>query len=452
MRGRAAAVVLLVALGACAPRAPIAPPAAIAPKFPEFVVPVVPAGLGSPAARERHDVAWRWLQAGDLRAAERNFASALKQGTSFFPAEAGLGYVALARKDFKESLQHFDRALNVNPQYAPALAGRAEALLALGHQDAALQSLEAALAADPGLTSLRSRVEVLRFRTQQETITRARQLAEGNRLAEARSAYTAAIAASPDSPFLYRELAEVERRDGNLTRAVEHARRAAELDPDEPRTQVLLGELHEMLGETDLAIEAYTAALALQPDDRLEERIEQLQARAAFAAMPEEYRGIESAATISRAQLSALLAVRLEPLLAGAPRLNAVVVTDTRGHWAAPYILTVARAGIMEVYPNHTFQPNALVRRGDMAQAVSRVLELIARANPRLAAAWRNPRRQFPDVGPRHLAYPAAALAVEAGVMAPAPDGSFNLTRPVSGAEAAAAVATLQQLAGLPVR
>ena len=42
----------------------------------------------------------------------------------------------------------------------------------------------------------------------------------------------------------------------------------------------------------------------------------------------------------------------------------------------------------MEVYPNHTFQPEAAVRRGDLAQAASRVLALIGR---RAAGAGRRP-------------------------------------------------------------
>ena len=48
---------------------------------------------------------------------------------------------------------------------------------------------------------------------------------------------------------------------------------------------------------------------------------------------------------------------------------------------------------------------------------------------------------------PGHLNYPAASLAVEAGVMTTAPDGSFQLTRPVTGAEAVAAVDKLAELA-----
>ena len=112
-------------------------------------------------------------------------------------------------------------------------------------------------------------------------------------------------------------------------------------------------------------------------------------------------------------------------------------MTDVRSNWASPWILAVTRAGVMEAFPNHTFQPNASVRRGDLAQAVSRVLTLIAAEKPRLAARWRDPRPKFADVGPAHLRYPAAARSVSAGVMAPLEGDTFQLTRPVTGAEAA---------------
>ena len=165
--------------------------------------------------------------------------------------------------------------------------------------------------------------------------------------------------------------------------------------------------------------------------------------------MPAEYRSIQESPTVTRAQLAAVLAVRLDSLLLKARRVNAVVITDTRGSWASPHILAAARAGVMEVYPNHTFQPDAIVRRGDLAQAASKVLEIIAAANPQLAAAWRSSeRRKFPDVGPRHFSYPAVSLVVEAGVMTTREDGGFDLTQPVSGAEAIAAVTRLQELGG----
>jgi tetratricopeptide (TPR) repeat protein len=449
---RAAAACLLILATACAPKTIPAPPAVSTPKYPDYIFPAAPAGVGTPAAIERHQAGWGWLQAGDLRSAERNFSAALKQSPPFYPAEAGLGYVALAQKKHKESLVHFDRAVVMNPRYAPALGGRAEALLALGEEEEAVQSIEAALQADPSLTGLRTRIQVLRFRGQQQEIARARQLAEANKFDEARAAYAAAIEASPQSPFLHRELAEVERRAGDLDSALDHARKAAELEPDEPRAHVMLGEIYESRGEFARAADEFSNAVTLQPDDALSARIDDLRARAEFASMPPEYRGIGDSPSLTRGQLAALLAVKLEPLLTGARNASAVVITDTRAHWAAPYILTVARSAVMEPFPNHTFQPDQIVLRADLARAISRTLNLIAKRQPQLATAWRNPRRKFPDVPPGHLSYPAAALAVEAGVMTTAADGSFQLTRPVTGTEAVNAIDKLAQLGGRRAR
>ena len=88
----------------------------------------------------------------------------LKQAPDFYPAEAGLGYAGLAKKDAARALGHFDKALARNATYAPALAGKGEALLALGRTDAALEAFQGAIAADATLTPLRSRVDVLKFR------------------------------------------------------------------------------------------------------------------------------------------------------------------------------------------------------------------------------------------------------------------------------------------------
>jgi hypothetical protein len=163
--------------------------------------------------------------------------------------------------------------------------------------------------------------------------------------------------------------------------------------------------------------------------------------------MPPEYQAIDTAPAVTRAQLAALLGVRLEQLLRRLERRTAVVITDARTSWAAPWILAVARAGVMEVSPTHTVQPSAQVSRVDLARAASRVLALIAGERPALGRQWRNAaRRRFPDVPPGHLSYPAVSLVVEAGVMTPDEDGSFQLTRPATGAEAVAAVKKLEDL------
>jgi hypothetical protein len=165
--------------------------------------------------------------------------------------------------------------------------------------------------------------------------------------------------------------------------------------------------------------------------------------------MPAEFLSIETAETITRAQLAALIGVRMEAAVKRAPRATTAVITDIRGSWAQPWILAVTRAGLMEVYPNHTFQPGAIVRRADLASASSRILSLLASNNPAVAG-WRSARRRFPDVSPSHLAYPAVSIAVEAGVIRPLETGAFGLTRPVTGAEAVAAITRLLEIAGGP--
>jgi tetratricopeptide (TPR) repeat protein len=432
---------------ACGPRAVELPPPPAAAKYPDYMFPAVVGALGTPAAQERHKAGWLWLQAGDLKAAERNFEAAIKGSPEFYPAEVGLGYVNLANNNLDEAALRFDRAVVANPRYVPALVGRGEALLGLGERDMALKSLEAAVVADPSLAALRSRIEVLRVRGLQDDVDDARKATEAGRFEDARRLYERAITASPESPFLYREVADLARRQGDPDTALVQARKASELDPTDARAHVLIGEIHEARGDTAKAVAAFEEAVALEPNEDLDRRITALRERLALAAMPSEFQAIASSTLLSREQLAALVGVRLDGLFQRAPRRNAVVITDTRGSWAVPWILSVTRAGVMEVYANHTFQPAAVVRRGDLAEAASRVLSLIAAEKPALASTWRGARRQFADVPPAHLSYPAASVTVEAGVMEPLPDGSFQLSRPVSGSEAVAAVRKLEELA-----
>jgi S-layer homology domain len=101
----------------------------------------------------------------------------------------------------------------------------------------------------------------------------------------------------------------------------------------------------------------------------------------------------------------------------------------------------------MDTQPNYTFQPSARVRRGDLAQTVSRVLALIAASKPDAGKSWLSARVKMSDVAPTHLSYPAVSQAVAAGVMSLDDKGAFQLLRPVTGAEAVEVVTRLEALA-----
>ena len=415
-----------------------------APKHPDFVFPAVPEGT-NPEQASRIDRGWKYLQLDDQRNAEREFSAALKQQPSFHPAETAMAYLLMARGNEKDAATRFDRALQGNAGYVPALIGKGQALLELDRAADALASFEAALAKDPSLTDLRSRVDVLKFRATQDMLARAKAAADARRWDEAASIYRQAISASPESGFLYRDLAAVEQRAGQSANALEHYRKAVEIDPSDARSLAAIAAILESQGDVVGALSAYEQARAIDPGEVPEAALPRLRAAAALAKLPPEYRAIPAGGEVTRADIAALVGVRLESLIARA-RPRQVIITDIRGHWAQSWIAPVVGAGVMDTLANYEFEPRRQVRRGELATTVSRLLQLITAAKPELAKRLVGARVTVNDVASTHLSYPAVSAAVASGVMTLS-NGNFELLRGVSGAEAMDIITRLEALA-----
>jgi tetratricopeptide (TPR) repeat protein len=439
----ATVVLVLVFVGACATR--VLPPTPTTLAHPEFLYPQVPPALATAPGASRVDVGWRYLQVDDLKNADLEFGVALKLGPRLYPARAGQGYVALAMRDYERAVTAFDAALQGNPSYVPALVGKGQALLGAEKTEAALAAFEKALVIDPSLTDLNRRVEVLRFRNVQDVIDAAQTAAKEGRVDEARRAYERAITISPDSAFLHRELGQLERRAGNTNQALEHLRRALDLDSNDATALIETGELLEARGDASGAEDAYRKATAVDPSLNLSGRIAATAQRARESQLPAEFRAALTAPQITRGDLAALIGVRLEALVRQAPARQ-LVVTDTQTHWASMWITETASTGIIEPFENHTFQPRALVRRGDLATVVSRLVALIAASNPSVRERL-SQRPAIADVPPRHLQYDAVVSAVAVGAM-PLVDGDrFQVARQVSGEEAVEVIDRVRILA-----
>jgi hypothetical protein len=114
----------------------------------------------------------------------------------------------------------------------------------------------------------------------------------------------------------------------------------------------------------------------------------------------------------------------LAKLPPGDPR----VAVDISGSWARNHIARLLALDVMDLFPNHTFQPGLPIRRGDMARAVARVLDLVG------VASKRGPPPN--DMAPANLAYEAAARVVATGLMELSAEGAFEPSRAVTGREA----------------
>lgn len=446
MRSVSAAVLtaVLAISVSCGPKKVTLPAVGVA-RFPEFLEPTIPSSFSRSPAAAGQGRAWRLLQTGDLRSAEREAVATLKGAADFYPVETTVAYIQLARRDAEAAVLAFDRVLDRHGDYVPALVGKGQALEALERDDDAVATFEIALRLAPALTDVSRRRDVVRFRSAQRSIALARQAAGASRFDEAIKAYRAALALTPDSAFLYRELAAIERDHGSGDAAIEHYRRAISLDPADAEALVDLAAMLDARNDFQSALDAYGAALALAPDASIAARRDALRLRAAIVQLPAEYREIESTAQATRGDVAALIGFRLRTLLNTAKPRDVGVITDIRGHWAEPWMLEVSRAGIMDPFDNHTFQPRAIVRRVDFAQTLMRVLQVTSSGG---SADWQGARGSFPDVASGNVAHSAVSAVVAAGVMQLADDGSFQPSRAVSGAEATAAVVRILALAG----
>ena len=447
-----------LALGsaACGPkRLPPPAAAAAAPAYPTFERPELVEPLAvtpAPAVTRRYDQGWTLLQAGRPDEAATTFAEVTRSAPAFYPARAAHGYARLAARDSAGAVASFDAALAARPAYLPALAGRAEALIGGGRGVEAIAALEALIAADPQRTAARTRLETLRLQVIEGLIGEARAARQRGDLDAARTAWTRAVEASPDSADFLRELAQVERQAGQLDAALMRARAALLLDDGDAATHALVGELETARGNLRPALEALQRAAARDPRPEYRARIDDLERRIDLAGMPAAFRSISERGAISRGDLAALLGVRLEPLLADGRSQPIPLMTDLRGHWAQRWILDVVRAGVMEVFPNHTFQPGTTVRRSDLAKVVGLLFVKAQAADPAAAARWRGQALEITDVASGNSVREAADLTVEAGILSLDPGGAFSATRAVSGPEALAAIDRLVALTGVPRR
>ena len=270
----------------------------------------------------------------------------------------------------------FAAVLARRPDYVPALVGAAPPPCARATARRALQPLRRAAAVDPANETVRRRLAELRLQVTERRVAAAREAAGRGRRGRRRSRSTArALDAAPEVPRLRLELADLLVPRGDAARRVA----VLEADPTADRQVLLrLGELLAGRREYERALEAYRRILDRDPrDEEALRRSREVREAMELLQMPEEYRRI---AVLAHDHAGG----------PGRPRDgegDRAVPRSRRGRPRSPSTsrapgratTSSARSPSTSstVYPNHTFQPGAIVRRGDLAAAVQRVLDLL---------------------------------------------------------------------------
>ncbi len=148
------------------------------------------------------------------------------------------------------------------------------------------------------------------------------------------------------------------------------------------------------------------------------------------ASLPPElhrYRSIRSESLITRGQTAELLA----SLAGGTETGSGVIMTDIFDHPYRESIIRMVAGGYMNAFPNHTFRPEALVSRAEMAGFIWEVARSASGLDPVRIPGW-----DIDDLPPTNRFYLPVKAVLHLGIMDLNVEGAFGPTEPVTGREA----------------
>lgn len=428
---------LALVLAACA-TAPPTPPS--------FFVEDLPPGVTTEMTLEQRIAAedgWSALRAGRGDAAERQF---LRLGADQPVGLLGLGYVAFLRNDLQTAREQFDAALRLRPDLVPAHEGLAQLAERAGDDDRLFTELREILKAEPDHAWARPRFDSLRERKSKELRDKADAALSSGDFESAKKIFLTILFFNPESAETHLELARVYSEERNLASAIVHLKAAADLRPQDAKIWRLYAET---LGEAEQygrSLEAFETVASLDPNDKsVAERIGQLKEKLGIVEVPSRFSAIGSSPAVTREDVAALIAVKFRRELEGGASKPPVII-DLGTTWARTMIIRVATLELMEVYDNHTFQPDKAVTRAEMAEILWRMTSFLRDKGARLIPQIAPERLQIADVPPEHPYHDAIVAAVGFQLMELSPQHTFDPTASVTGDEAVRIFDTLLAL------
>ena len=313
---------------------------------------------------------------------------------------------------------------------------------AQGNRTAGQDWYRRAVEIDPGLSAAAVRLQVLELEQAQGLIIEGELAKARGDSAAALGAYGAANTMAPNVLEPYMRIAEIRRAEGDLEGAIRTLRAARDQIGD---VRVVLEPLGQVLQENGSHAEAYDVFQALEEvvpgDPDVRSMVSSARELYFTTSLPEPYRQLEQKPEIVRADLAALIAIRMPNLgdRVSDPRTG-VIMSDIDDTWAEPYIRQAVEWNIMRAFQNHAFRPDLVVKRQMFAEVVYRVLET-------LGATDNAPRARLGDVASEHYLYDQIGVVVGYDILRLGPRNSFGILEPVSGAEAVAAVQRLVRIA-----
>jgi len=324
----------------------------------------------------------------------------IKKQNNFDPAMTIEGFLELYKGNDAGAAQKFEQAYIANSNNRIAVYYLAE--LAYAHKDyiRANTFYSILLSLDKTRTDVEEKkLKALLLATDDLVRSAARAETE-NRLSEAEEFYRRALAMAPKEPTLHLRFAALLARENKTDEAAMERKIAEDLMPlragNPPASTERRGDDLEDLGRwgSDIAV----------------------------------FRQIRNVPVVSREQVAAII-VKYFPQVVE-HRQTPQIVTDIDMSWARTEIQTIVDVGLMDLLANHTFEPGAVMTRGDFATALARLIRMLGLSADSAAPV------DTPDVAPTNTQYADIQLVLGFSLMSVQDSGNFDVSGDVSGREA----------------
>jgi tetratricopeptide (TPR) repeat protein len=391
---------------------------------------------------ESYRTAYQSYLRGNQSKARSALLELIRKRPSYYPAHLAIAYTYIAEDKHDTAETYVRRALDLHPDYAQAHFALSTLLEARQDYPAALAELDEVARIDPQYPSIAQAQNILKLKATEQYLNLGRQMADSNP-DEALKYLKAAHNMAPEIDQIPAEIAAILLKQHNCRDAVEYLRIAVDRQPNEVTLKSQLADCYMSLKEySDAKLVLEQLAVQLPNDPSVRQRLEEAKKSIFISGLPEEYQRIPTASEITRGQFAAYLVIHLESLNSFRSESEKIAV-DIIQYWAQSYIQKVVNLGIMDVFPNRTFQPNQPLTRLELARAVSRILEILEISKGR---KFSTVQINIPDIPPDQVFYPIVAKPIANGILSLDADGRFHPSRRVSGAEAVSVVNQLKKI------
>lgn len=376
--------------------------------------------------------AWTNLAQGDGDRAKKNFIKLGQESPLYY---AGLGYALFLLNDIQKSEEFFKAALLTFPDLALIHVGLAQIYLKTGREDSAFMELRNIIRLDPEHPWAKSRYAALESKNITLALQEASAFVSAGETEKSKAAFLKVLFYSPSSVEAHFALAGIYQEENNPQSALVHLKAASTFDPENNEILKLYADVLFSIQDHKKSLEIYEKLILSEPDNpQIKARIEIIKSRLGIFELPSQYDNIPNSEAVTREDLAAVIGVKFKDILDD-PAQQPPIIVDIATSWAAKFILQMTTLGLIDVYPNHEFQPKKTINRAELTEILVRLIKHLEEKGHNFIQQIPLDRIQITDVTPSNYYYQPILTIIAYDIMSLFPGKTFKPDTPMSGRE-----------------